>query len=147
MIKSCVQNLKQFRVPAKKKYAVKKAIKEYREENNVTIFLFTCEQFNQSFFTILRNLFLCQDCWHSDLPPHLEHPCYVASLLCSSRAGSWFGACNHQYGLRLALSFSKVLDQDSNSYRPNMKRLAAIFNQSCWQLKNLAGIHYCCFLF
>ena len=46
MIKSCVQNLKQFRVPAKKKYAVKKAIKEYREENNVTNFLFTCELSN-----------------------------------------------------------------------------------------------------
>ena len=26
----------------------------------------------------LRNFFLCQDCWHGDVCPHLAQPCYVA---------------------------------------------------------------------
>ena len=29
-------------------------------------------------FTFLRNFFLCQDCWHGDVPPHLAKPFYKA---------------------------------------------------------------------
>ena len=38
------------------------------------------------FFIILRNCFLCCDCWNSDVMPTLD-----AALLCSSRVGSDLG--------------------------------------------------------
>ena len=52
-----------------KKWQGNFAFLQYTKMNTLQFFLLSA---------FLRNFFLCQDCWHGDLPPHLAQPCYVA---------------------------------------------------------------------
>ena len=30
-------------------------------------------------FALLRNFFLCKDCWRGDVPPHFAQPCFIGT--------------------------------------------------------------------